>query len=606
MSLQRKSFTGCWTCRIRHKKCDEATPICAVCRALEITCHYDRTKPDWIDGGQRQQDMANRVKVEIKRGSIRRRGRRRIQTIAQMIGDDSLSDHVMASSSSTSFPLSPESRHLNGERESSQRALQMSQVDCGTAVGIPTPDSSVSLSTRNSKHLLDLDVPSLSLSQDEREFALIMTYLDYVFPVLFPFYRPSILEGSRGWMLVLIMKNKGIYHTIISLASFFFSVVPMLAGSENKMCASMTSEELQKQADLAIKTVLRDSVELSKQEEQPLRESADLMGNVVQLLSFEIIIAPTQNWQMHLDAAVVLFEQIFQRYGMEGTYPSISKVLAQLSDGPLLDVSSDITLWTADQAAFRFFSAMLLVNDVISSTSLEQAPRFQKYHRYLLTNDHHNGHFPLQLEDFVGHENWVLLLIGEISALDAWKKEMKKSGALSMMQLVHRASDIEQRLRDGCAALDEPGYTSRMRLKPTNPLEFFLYKPVDTTAALTKIWAYAAHIYLHTVVSGWQPASDEVKDNVSKLIVAFKTLPSPALLRTLVWPFCIAGCLADTHQESSFRDMVASMGALQRFGTMQLALRIMEDVWSRREQIDRDTWDIATCLRCVGYRVLLV
>ena len=551
--------------------------------------------------------MSDRVKMEIKRGSIRRRGRRRIQSIAKMIGDESSSNHVMSSSPSTSIPLSPGPGHLNDDRESSQSVLQTPQFDCSPVVRIATPNSSVSLSTRQkSDRLLELDIPSLSLSQDERELSLIMTYLDHVFPVLFPFYRPSILEGSRAWMLVLIMKNRGIYHTIISLASFFFSVVPMLPGSENKMCASMTSEELQKQADLAIKTVLRDSLELSKQEEQPLRESADLMGNVVQLLSFEIIIAPTQNWQIHLDAAIVLFEQIFQRYGMEETYPSLSKVLAQLSDSPLLEVSSDITLWTADQAAFRFFSAMLLVNDIISSTSLEHAPRLQKYHRHLLTSNHNSGHFPLQLEDFVGHENWILLLIGEISALDAWKKEMKKSGALSMMQLVHRASDIEQRLHHGCATLEKPGHTSRMRLKSPNPLEFFLYKPLDTSAALTKIWAYAAHIYLHTIVSGWQPASAEVKDNVAKLIVAFNALPSPALLRTLVWPFCVAGCLADAYQESSFRDMVASMGPLQRFGTMQLALRILEDVWSRREQIDRDTWDIAACLRCVGHRVLLV
>ncbi|PVH88937.1 hypothetical protein DL98DRAFT_389687, partial [Cadophora sp. DSE1049] len=602
-----KSFTGCWTCRIRHKKCDEATPICDACRALEITCHYDRTKPDWMDNGQRQQDMVDRVKMEIKRGATRRRGRKRIQNIAQMIGDDSSLDHVTIPDSSLSDRFSPGPGQARGILESSQSVLPAAttQVDRSSGVGIPTPGSSVSLNTRNSDNLQNLDVPSLPLSQDERELSLIMTYLDYVFPVLFPFYRPSILEGSRGWMLVLIMKNRGTYHTVISLASFFFSVVPMLPGSENKMCASMTLEELQKQADLAIKTVLRDSLELSNQEEQPLRESADLMGNVVQLLSFEIIIAPTQNWQMHLDAAIVLFEQIFHRYGMEGSAPTLSKVLAQLSDGPFRIAGSDIALWTADQASFCFFSAMLLVNDIISSTSLEHAPRLQKYHQYLLTSDHKNGHVQLQLEDFVGHENWVLLLIGEISSLDVWKKEMKKSGALSMMQLVQKASGIERRLRNGCADLDRPGHTSRMRSKPTNPLAFFLYKPLDTSAALTKIWAYAAHIYLHTVVSGWQPASAEVKDNVAMLIIAFKNLPSPALLRTLVWPFCVAGCLADAQQESAFRDMVTSMGPLQRFGTMRLALRIMEDVWSKRGQIDRDSWDIAACLGCVGHRVLL-
>lgn len=565
-----------------------------------------------MDNGQRQQDMTDRVKIEIKRGATRRRGTRRIQAIVQTIADDSSIDHVTEQDNTIRGRVSPRPApgQASGILESAESVLPdaTAQTHCSPGVGIPTPGSSVSLTTRNFDNLQDSNVPNLSLSQDERELTLVMTYLDHVFPVLFPFYHPSILEGGRSWMLVLIMKNRAIYHTIISLASFFFSVVPMLSGSENRICASMTSEELQKQADLAIKTILRDSRELSNQEEQPLRESADLMGNVVQLLSFEVIIAPTQNWQMHLNVAIVLFEQIFQRYGMEGSAPTLSKVLAQLSDGPFGVVSPDVTvtLCTADQASFRFFSAILLVNDIISSTSLEQAPRLQKYHQYLLTGDFKNGHVPLQLEDFVGHENWVLLLIGEISSLDVWKKEMKKSGALSMMQLVQKASDIDRRLRSGCADLNRPEHTSRMKSKPTIPIAFFLYQPLDTSAALTKIWAYAAHLYLYTVVSGWQPASAEVKDNVAKLIIAFGDLPSPALLRTLVWPFCVAGCLADAHQESAFRDMVTSMGPLQRFGTMRLALRIMEDVWSRRGKIDTDSWDIAACLRCVGHRVLLV
>ncbi|KAL5327082.1 hypothetical protein ACEPPN_004773 [Leptodophora sp. 'Broadleaf-Isolate-01'] len=610
MPTQSKSFTGCWTCRLRHKKCDETTPTCSACGALEISCLYDKTKPDWMDGGQRQQGAAERVKIEIKRAATRRRGRKRIQNITRMIGDASSSDHVITPepcrSSSGSLP-SPGTTN-GGPGEASQGLLNASPpFEKSSGVGIPTPESSVSLNTPSALSTSqDLDVASLSLSQDERELSLIMSYLDYVFPVLFPFYRPSILEGSRSWMLVLIMKNRGIYHTTISLTSFFFSVVPMIQSSDYKMCESMNSEELQKQADLAIKTVLHDSLELSSQTEQPLRESADLMGNVVQLLSFEIIIAPTQNWMMHLDAAIVLFEQIFGSYGMVASSPSLPKILAQLSDAPSMDLGPNITLWTANQAAFRFFSAILLVNDIISSTSLEQAPQLHKYHKFLLTDDRSPGDIPLQLEDFVGHENWVLLLIGEISSLDVWKKEQKKASALSMMQLVQKASEIEQRLHNGLTHLDNPDYSSRLASKPGNPLAFFLPASPDITHSLTKIWAYAAHIYLHTVVSGWQPANPEIRDNVANLIISFQSLPSPALLRTLVWPFCVAGCLANAQQESTFRDLVMSMGSLQMFGTVRLALRIMEDVWRRRGSVELDDWDIAACLRCVGHRVLLV
>ncbi|KAH7360401.1 fungal-specific transcription factor domain-containing protein [Rhexocercosporidium sp. MPI-PUGE-AT-0058] len=611
MPPQSKSSTGCWTCRLRHKKCDETTPVCSTCGALEITCLYDSTKPDWMDGGKRQQAAAERVKSDIKRAATRRRGRKRIQNIERSIGDDDLEGHVASPEpfGEVSGSLPSLGSRNGGSREHSQDLSNASKSERSSGLGIHTPESSVSLNTWSfSNNSKVPDPSSIPLSQDERELSLIMSYLDYVFPVLFPFYRPFILEGSRSWLLVLIMKNKGTYHTIISLTSFFFSVVPVTSRSDYKMCESMNSEELQKQADLAIKTVLHDSLELSAQKEQPLRESADLMANVVQLLSFEIIIAPTQNWMMHLDAAIILFEQIFESYGMDASSPSLAKVLAQLSDAPSMDLGPNITLWTADHAAFRFFSAILLVNDIISSTSLEQAPRLQKYHKYLLTDDNASGDVPLQLEDFVGHENWVLLLIGEISTLDAWKKEQKKAGALSMMQLVEKASDIDQRLRIGLARLDNPNHSSRLSSKPVNPLAFFLPQPLDISRALTKIWAYAAQIYLHTAVSGWQPANTEITANVANLILSFQNLPSPALLRTLVWPFCIAGCLASEQQESTFRDLVAAMGPLQMFGTVRLALRIMEDVWGRRGsvEIERGDWDVAACLRSVGHRVLLV
>src|ERR1051326_6686544 len=61
-----KSFTGCWTCRLRRKKCDEHYPECHNCAGLRIACHYEKEKPEWMDGGTRQEEMAQQVKREIR------------------------------------------------------------------------------------------------------------------------------------------------------------------------------------------------------------------------------------------------------------------------------------------------------------------------------------------------------------------------------------------------------------------------------------------------------------------------------------------------------------------------------------------------------------
>ena len=76
-----KSFNGCWTCRLRHKKCDEKHPLYDACAALHITCHpFTSHKPEWMDGGVRQEEMAERVKLEVKENAHRRRGERAVHT----------------------------------------------------------------------------------------------------------------------------------------------------------------------------------------------------------------------------------------------------------------------------------------------------------------------------------------------------------------------------------------------------------------------------------------------------------------------------------------------------------------------------------------------
>jgi hypothetical protein len=152
---------------------------------------------------------------------------------------------------------------------------------------------------------------------------------------------------------------------------------------------------------------------------------------------------------MHLDAAVVLFKQkqIFQYHRKNESSASSPMSWRRWAMIPLSLLLSSPTLWNADQAVFRFFSAMLLVDDIVSSTSLASRPRLREYHAHLLTTDlKPELEVPLQLEDFIGCQSWALLLAGEIAALDAWKKEMKKDGALPTTQLVQRASMIRRRL----------------------------------------------------------------------------------------------------------------------------------------------------------------
>lgn len=46
--LLPRSKNGCWICRIKHLKCDEARPVCTSCSKFGIECDYSPVKPGYV------------------------------------------------------------------------------------------------------------------------------------------------------------------------------------------------------------------------------------------------------------------------------------------------------------------------------------------------------------------------------------------------------------------------------------------------------------------------------------------------------------------------------------------------------------------------------
>jgi hypothetical protein len=72
MSAALRSKQGCWTCRLRKKKCDERPDICSTCESLTITCYGYGNKPDWMDNGEKERAMATSIKQIVKHTSRRK------------------------------------------------------------------------------------------------------------------------------------------------------------------------------------------------------------------------------------------------------------------------------------------------------------------------------------------------------------------------------------------------------------------------------------------------------------------------------------------------------------------------------------------------------
>ncbi|WWC91955.1 uncharacterized protein L201_006907 [Kwoniella dendrophila CBS 6074] len=66
----KRGKTGCITCRIRKKRCDEAKPTCNNCDRLGLDCMgYSVQRPAWL----KAKEVENQLKLEIKQKSTERR-----------------------------------------------------------------------------------------------------------------------------------------------------------------------------------------------------------------------------------------------------------------------------------------------------------------------------------------------------------------------------------------------------------------------------------------------------------------------------------------------------------------------------------------------------
>lgn len=450
-----------------------------------------------------------------------------------------------------------------------------------------------------------LSRPGLT-TDEEAEVNFTIIYLDNVFPFLFPFYRPSILDNGRHWVLHLLRRNSVVLHAALSLSSYFFAVALDHAhlGENHHSCKSLVWNELTAQAERTITFIQKDMQNLQQRGvAASLEDSVNAMQSIIHVLIFDVAVGRTTDWDIHLRPAIALFRDILTHHGARGSQISLDTILDQMRR-PEPSVVNMIkpTPATPSQSAFRFFTAMLLYMDIISSTALEQAPRLLQYHQTFL--DDSTGDVKINLEGYVGCQNWVLMAIAESSALGSWKKISDEAGTLSIVDLVRRAEPIFQKLDDGLARLSQAP-TTLNRPTPFLSEQYYNQEHLNNTRA-TRIWALAAKIYLTGIVSGWQPRSQPIRDSVSLALSSLQEISSPSMLRALAWPLFVVSCLASREQQEAFRLIFRRLDDLRAFASVGGMLESVEAVWEQSWMQGNGDWNISKCFSVNGEPLLLM
>ena len=588
-----RTSDGCWTCRIRRKKCNLRRPVCDVCAALKITCHFGEDKPHWMDGGPRQEEMAELIRREVRQQAQRRSKKH----LMNAFGSDvtSVSEHnvdvLLQGLSTTGVSGAPSGDALEGSQIALNGWLDTSKAELSARQCERGPAPSI--------------LAAISPTFRRQDTFLGMFYLENVLPFLFPFYKPPMNRGSTAWVLEMMMTSPVVRQATLCQASHFFTLANGSDPDKNWNCVLAQTRDAFEVLGQALKVVQGSDIR------QHMHGTARILASIMQLLRFEVAILSFDNCQAHLNAALALFRQLLDNCSSDGE-SSLRAVFDTVWDrlGPS-DAIHAVDVPRPEQMAFQFSTSLLIYDDIIASTIHQEAPRLSDIHPSILGKvDDRN---PLiDLEAVVGCQNWVLQRIGETSALDGWKRKSQKAGNLDVMEVVRQATSIKGSLETNLKRLESgTGRPHAAQSDLRSILEMGSDQKTvasnEQSSVVTRVWAHAALIYLSIVVSGWQPKSDEVRYHVHGVLDLIKNHTSPpSLLRTMVWPFCVAGCLAQQCQEGLIRDIVQQLRPPSLFGTVQKAVEVMEHAWRRRDADDLMEQDLATYLKSCGDLVLLV
>lgn len=243
--------------------------------------------------------------------------------------------------------------------------------------------------------------------------------------------------------------------------------------------------------------------------------------------------------------------------------------------------SESDTVAVEEAAIYRFLTLIIVWLDIISSITVGRSPQLLRYHTQIVTAD-----AQMKFEKLMGCENWVMLLIGRIAALQEIKIQAMQQEEFDCSELRQDVADIGRQIQDGLSSLtfgspyiSEKDSTSK------------LATTIDSPRLVTHIFAYTASIYLHLVTEGFENL-EVLSTTISEAISLLQTQTSAQTLPAFVTPLYIIGSVARQEEIPFFRDIFSSPPVLDlSLRHRERILPVLEEIWSKRQTGSFFAWD---------------
>jgi C6 transcription factor Pro1 len=427
---------------------------------------------------------------------------------------------------------------------------------------------------------------AFSISADES--VLLMHFLDNVFPLQYPMYKPEIERAGRGWLLALLLRTKHLYHVAQAFSTYHLRTSNLVGMDESSRIQALVRQEKH------LEICLQQASHLAQT--TSLKVGQGFLITVTQLLFFEVRISPskliacvptstqlfnghTETWQAHLRAAVNMYQRIHDRNFAEFGTDDISSTTS--GDGlPPLGFEA-----VAANEVIRFLGGTVLWFDVVSSITSGTAPS--------LFADYLNGIISvanIKLEFIFGCRNWVIFQIGRIAGLHEQKAQALQQVPFGCPPLQQTVDDIKREILSA---------RSWVNLDGSNPTECDPARPLDAMSnpvtLITQVFISTSLIYLHLVVSGYSYLV-EIDETISQTLRLLQKEIQDDLLPALILPLFIIGSAVDKDHLQYFRNIFSSPPILTpSLKHRERVLPILEEIWGLRESTPDLAWK--DCIR---------
>ncbi|ORY65891.1 transcriptional regulatory protein Pro-1 [Pseudomassariella vexata] len=599
--MHRRSRTGCYTCRLRRKKCDEGTPMCTACRHLGLQCEYKR--PHWWSNNDARRQHKDDIKMIIKRKK--------------------LSEKASHATIQTSVPSPPGLSHSLPTSASFSDGLDRTRsasIDSSFSFNFNTPVSNVQdysayhthpdymftmspyeIDVKTERQMFVDDVPTIREST-------ISTFSTFHTPPPPGTVLPSYPFGGEWTEQVYQERRESLTEENLNCNFFDFSHGPAM---NTRQVDIELDENDQRLLDHFIQYVLpiifpiletnqhgsvgSDLILPALQSNKGylhccLMIAAQHLKATMNLQSEEIdndimrhrhltiqalcdALNRDENHQQILEAALglIFFQSCVGRY--DDALPDIAwhqHFQAVNSLVTKLDLPRLVSDPSEPLAQTPFNMTMTAWIDILGATMQGRAPNFAHTYRekHLSTTNPSLG-----LRELMGCDDRVMYLISEIACLEALKQDGMDD--IMLCQHVHALGD-----QIGLTEMGEQG--PKMPFNANGSLS-----PKQLSKNITSAFRLAARIYLCSLVPGFSPSQASTVGLVEKLTNVLQHIPSGpgGFDRSLSWVYLIGGSVsvASSPFRAFFNDRIAQLGDAATHGSFGGVNSLLHEVWQQTD-----------------------